>query len=239
MFNLTQEVNDWGATYQESHLLGEEEAQAQKSLLVSEIAELRESGLTEEEAFTIGRYRVDDGYKLEEETVQTSFSHLLRKSFLWLVSGYFLFSSIPLIMNIFFALVFLFEIKAVQTSLPLIIDGPYLVPLPIIVFALLTFLVTLFVLTSQRYTHLSNRISKWGSGLKLPIILGIGYLALNITNFYLAWQVFSTPSTSEVISYSYSVSGSLFSAFWQFCVLLVLIVLLVVQRRSQNRAVVA
>lgn len=237
MFDLVKSINQWGVTYQEKYSLGDEEAQAQKSVLVSEIQALIDAGLSQEEAFTIGRYRVDDGYTLEEKTVQTSFSQLLRKSFLWLVSGYFLFSSIPLIINIVFAMVYQFEIKAVQTAVPLLIDGPYSIPLPIFAFAILTFFTVLFALTSQRSTHFSNQLSKWGTSPKLPVFLGIGYLALNLTRFILAWQIFSIPS--DGISLSYSLSESLFASFWQLCVLLALIVLLVVHRRSQNRTVTA
>ncbi|MFK7805675.1 MAG: permease prefix domain 1-containing protein [Anaerolineae bacterium] len=232
MFELKQQIAIWKNELQSENTLGGDDIEELATHLESTVDELLETGLSAEEAFYVSKHRLGGVRSLNTEFSKVNTAQIWRRRFMWLVSGYFLFSSIPLIVNLFITSVFAFEMKPLLFSSELFFGPDFLVPYPVYMIALLLLSGTLIYLLSEK-SSFNNKPARQNYGYKAIALIFAGYIFLSTLNI---GSIMMLPRFSSIATHgNIAASGSLFNFAWQIFLCVALLLTVLVSRRKENR----
>ena len=233
MFELKQQIETWKNELRIDNALGRDDIEELASHLENTVDELLKSGLSAEEAFYVSKHRLGDVQALNAEYSKVNAAQIWRKRFMWFVSGYFLFSSIPLVVNLFITSVFAFEMKPLLFPAELFFGSDYLIPYPVYIIALLLLSGALFYLMSEK-SSLNSKPARQNYGYKAIASIFAGYIFLSALNI---GSIIILPRFSSIATHgNIAASGSLFNFGWQLFLCAALLITVLVSRRRENRS---
>lgn len=88
MFDLEKAIRDWNHTLARAESVSDDNVQELEEHLREIIAELVGKGLTQKEAFTVGKARLGESSALNREYSKVNGSYVWRRRILWMLLGY-------------------------------------------------------------------------------------------------------------------------------------------------------
>ncbi len=232
MFDLKEQIESWKHGLLVDKLMSVEDVEELASHIECTIDELQEAGLSAEEAFYVAFHRMGDRRSINAEYIKVNPVHVWRKRFIWLTSGYLLFSLVPIIVKFFIGTIYLFDIEALLFQGNFLFGEEFQTPYPVYVVALLILTGILVYFTSEKSVinkkplqpYLNYRVAAF-------VLLGYGVIGLlNVGYMTILPRITSVSTIGNV-----SASSSFFVLVWHLFLALSLFVMLLISRRRHNR----
>ena len=236
MFDLDQKIEEWFLNLQQNKSISPEDAEELKSHLESSIDDLLSLGLAKEEAFLVAKLRLGDSQMIDAEYTKVNSTFIWRRRFIWLVSGYFLFSAIPSIINIATFPIHYFQVNSLLFRIDFLFGSQILIPYPIFLFALFLLGVGLvYLLRRKGNNHPRLNTLK----LSINVIIGIVgvYVLSGLINFASLISLSRAASNVAIVGNA-AASSSFLSFSWQFFLLIALTSVIGIQSYQQKRQTV-
>ena len=222
MFELNQEIEKWQAHLQQTKSLRDEDVQEIKSHLVDSVIDLTENGLSQEEAFFVAKHRMGDLNVLNTEYAKVNTGHIWRRRFMWLITGYFLFGSLPIIMQIVSQFIHNFNVEQLLHPTTILWGPRYSAPYSTFVVTLLVVGLGMYFLMREKDSSI-NELFAFQSRNKLMIGIITAYVTLILFQV-LGWRFMD--NNLETFGNA-AQSGALFEVMWELSLILILAVLIV------------
>ncbi|MEM8861968.1 MAG: permease prefix domain 1-containing protein [Chloroflexota bacterium] len=190
MFELNQEIEKWKDHLLHTKSLKEDDVQEIKSHLIDSVDALTQSGLSEEEAFFVAKHRVGDVDALNSEYAKVNKGHVWLRRFIWLITGYFLFGSVPIAIQITSQLIHSFNIESLLYPSTLLWGHSYSAPYPVFAIALLIVGLSMYFLIREKDSSIDKFVALQS---RSKVIFGIlaSYAMLAMVQIF-GWQFINT-----------------------------------------------
>jgi|GEM_PF-3095400 len=240
MFELKDHIEKWRRELILNQSMSRVNADELEAHLNESIEELTSRGLSEEESYWIARHRLGETRALILEYSKVDPAIIWRKRLLWLLFGYFLFATVPSLVNMFALPIHLLDIKWLLFQNHLLFGDRFTFPIPLYILVLILIGGIFFTFTSRRKvfkrkgSHPSDSASRSEISYKSIVVLLGMVLTINIGAFLLNLIVarVTGPATMGMID----VSARVFASLWQVFLFLSMIVIgfMVYWRRSER-----
>lgn len=230
MFELNQEIEKWKDHLQQTKSLKEDDVQEIKSHLIDSVLDLTENGLSQEEAFFVAKHRIGDVSALNSEYAKVNKGHVWRRRFTWLITGYFLFGSVPIVIQILSQFIHSFNFESLLYPSTLLWGPPYSAPYLIFAVAILLIGFSMYLLMREKDSSIDNLVA-FKSRNKLIFGILAAYAVLTVLQIT-SWQFIN--SSPEIMGNA-AQSGALFELIWKPSLLLFLLIIVLPSRWKKPR----
>lgn len=231
MSELNQKIKEWQNHLLQDQSLSIEDVEELKSHLKMSIDDLQESGLSEEEAFLIAQHRMGAVSSINAEFAKVNSAYVWRKRIIWLISGYFIVSSIPPVINLLILPIHYFQIDWLLFSSGFLFGPTVTTPYPLYLIFLLL-LGGLLLSLMRKDSHIHSMIQTPSYTYKLIAGIVGGFIAFKLLNVAF-FMLFSRISTITVIG-NVSASQSVFSLVWNMFLVLAFVIAVSIQWRQRT-----
>lgn len=239
MFELNENIKKWHSELIANQSMNETNADELISHLKDNVEELNIKGLSEEESYWIARHRLGDTQALRIEFTKINQALLWRNRILWLLFGYFLFTTIGRLVSLATIPIHLLDVQWLLVNYPLY-SPKFTVPIPLFLFILLIFGGIFYLVTGQKNIFNKNKmilfnfISRFKMGYKFILAFLGFYLITSFISFFSTLLIARMygPSTIGRIS----ASGAVFSGLWNVFLVIFLVILsiLILKRKKEH-----
>ena len=228
MLNVDEKIELWRQELLQTQSMSVADVEELVDHLAQTVFDLCASGLTKEEAYWVARSRLGDVQILQVEFQKVNQRLVWRQRLLWLLSGYFLFASIPPLVKLLATPIHVYDLNWMLGSGSWLFGEGYQIPYLLFfgVIALATIVLINLIGPNKRFS-----VQNYGGRKSLTwLVLGSAFIVFAQGIPFLFFSRFLPIGTMGNIA----ASGAMFGVLWQFLLAISLIMMLYIRNR-ENR----
>ncbi|HPG42097.1 MAG TPA: permease prefix domain 1-containing protein [bacterium] len=240
MFELDKNIENWVNEFKANQSMQNSDIDELESHLRDSIAELQKKGLSPEESFWVARQRLGDTTMLVNEFAHVNRALLWRKRIFWLLSGYFLVTTISYLAK-FCALPIHFISLPWLSTQAYTFNVHYFLPVSLFIFVLFVAGAVLMIIATQKDIVPGKRFRFFHFFTGLKVGYKFVFILLGFYLFILSGKFFSlmflVKNSSPAMAGNLSEAEAFFSILWNAFLFITLVIFTIQLQKNKHESV--